>query len=108
MITIDDFAKVELKVGTVITAVRVEGSEKLLKMEIDLGEETKRQVLGGLGKAYTPEEIVGKQVVVVANLAPRALMGHESHGMVLATGETAAEVVVLSPSKPVLPGSSVR
>lgn len=108
MITIDDFKKVDLRVGKVVSAERVEGSEKLIKMEIDLGEEAKRQVLGGLGKAYTPEELVGKSLVIVANLEPRKMMGLESQGMVLATGETAEEVVVLSPERPVAPGSQVR
>lgn len=108
MITIDDFKKVDLRVGTVLGAERVEGSEKLIKLEIDLGEETKRQVLAGIGKAYSPEDIVGKNVVIVSNLEPRKMMGLESQGMLLATGETAEEVVILTPEKPVAPGSQVR
>ncbi len=108
MITIDDFKNVDLRVGRVMIAERVEGSEKLLRMEVDLGEETKRQILAGIGKAYSVEEIVGKEFVFVANLAPRMMMGLESQGMLLATGETAEEVVVLTPQKDVPPGSRIR
>lgn len=108
MISIDQFAEIQLRVGTVKTAERVEGSAKLLKLHIDLGEETLRQVLAGIGKAYAPEALLGRQLVIVANLAPRMMMGFESNGMVLATGETAEEVVILSPEKEVKSGSLIR
>ncbi len=108
MITIDDFIKVDLRVGRVISAERVEGSLKLLRLEIDLGEDTKRQVLAGIGKSYAIEDVVGREVVIVANLEPRNLMGYESQGMLLATGETAENVVFLSPEREVVPGSQVR
>lgn len=85
MITIDDFAKVDLRVGTVLSCSPVEGSEKLLKFEIDLGEE-KRTILSGIAKYYVPEELLGKQVIIVANLEPRMMMGIESQGMILAAG----------------------
>jgi len=83
-ITIDDFKRVELRVGKVVEASRVEGSKKLLKLVVDLGTE-KRQIVAGLAEYYKPEEMVGKYVVVVANLQPRKIMGVESQGMLLAT-----------------------
>ncbi|MEM1597613.1 MAG: methionine--tRNA ligase subunit beta [Pyrobaculum sp.] len=83
-ITIDDFKRVELRVGKVVEASRVEGSKKLIKLVVDLGGE-KRQIVAGLAEHYQPEEMVGKYVVVVANLQPKKLMGLESQGMLLAT-----------------------
>lgn len=85
-ITFDDFLKVDLRVGKVLEAERVPKSDKLIKMQIDIGSET-RQIVGGIGKAYGPEELVGKEVIVVANLKPAKLMGIESQGMVLAAGD---------------------
>ena len=83
-ITIDDFIKVELKVGEVLECERVEKSDKLLKCKVDLGEENPRQILAGMAQYYTPEEMVGKKIVVVANLKPRKMMGMESQGMICA------------------------
>ncbi|MGA2192415.1 MAG: methionine--tRNA ligase [Nitrospirota bacterium] len=85
VIGIDDFMKVDLRVGKVLEAERVPKSDKLVKMKIDIGAET-RQIVGGIGKAYPPEELVGRTVIVVANLKPAKLMGIESQGMVLAAG----------------------
>jgi methionyl-tRNA synthetase len=85
-IKIDDFMKVDLRVGKVLQAERVPKSDKLVKMQIDIGSET-RQIVGGIGKAFSPEELVGRTVVVVANLKPAKLMGIESQGMVLAAGD---------------------
>ncbi len=82
-ISIEDFMSIELRVGKVLTCVKVPKSRKLLKMEIDLGKEV-RQILAGLSQHYLPEEMVGRRVVVVANLKPATLMGLESQGMVLA------------------------
>lgn len=86
LIGIEDFAKVQLKVGKVISAERVEKSEKLIRMKVDTGEE--RQIVAGIGKSYEPEYLIGRKIVVVANLKPAKLMGNESQGMLLAaTGE---------------------
>jgi methionyl-tRNA synthetase len=82
-ITIDDFAKVELRVGVVKSAERIQGADKLLKILVDIGDEV-RQVLAGIALAYAPEELVGRKVVVVTNLAPRKMRGLESNGMLLA------------------------
>jgi methionyl-tRNA synthetase len=82
-ITIDDFAKVELRVGQIKSAERIQGADKLLKLLVDIGDEV-RQVLAGIALGYTPEELVGRKVVVVVNLAPRKMRGLESNGMLLA------------------------
>jgi methionyl-tRNA synthetase len=82
-ITIDDFAKVELRVGQVRVAEKVKGADKLLRLEVDLGTEV-RQIVAGIAKAYDPEKLVGRKVVIVANLAPRKLRGLESQGMIVA------------------------
>lgn len=106
MITYDDFKKVELKVAIVLSAERVEGSDKLLKLEVELGVE-KRQIIAGIGKQYAPEQIVGKRIVIVANLEPRSLMGLESQGMLLAASDETGPVVLM-PEREVPSGSDVR
>jgi methionine--tRNA ligase beta chain len=106
MINIEDFFKVEIKVGKVLTAERIEGSEKLLKLGIDLGEENPRQILSGIAKVVAPEEITGKLVPVVSNLAPRMMMGMESQGMILCADDGAP--VLLHPADDVPPGSVVK
>jgi methionyl-tRNA synthetase len=83
-ITIDDFAKVELRVGQILTAERIPKSDKLLRFTIDLGEAEPRQILAGIAQYYEPEKLIGRKVIVVANLAPRKLRGLESQGMILA------------------------
>jgi methionyl-tRNA synthetase len=82
-ISIDDFAKIELRVAQVLVAEKVKGADKLLRLEVDLGTE-KRQIVAGIAKAYDPEKLVGRKVVIVANLAPRKLRGLESQGMIVA------------------------
>jgi methionyl-tRNA synthetase len=85
-ITIDDFAKVELRVGVVKSAEKIQGADKLLKVMVDIGDEV-RQVLAGIALAYAPEQLVGRKVVVVTNLAPRKMRGQESNGMLLAASD---------------------
>ena len=82
-ITIDDFLKVELRVGQVKVAEKVKGADKLLRLEVDIGTEV-RQMVAGIAKAYEPEQLVGRKVVIVANLQPRKLRGLESKGMIVA------------------------
>ncbi|HTZ81638.1 MAG TPA: methionine--tRNA ligase [Candidatus Acidoferrales bacterium] len=94
-ITIDDFAKVELRVGQVKVAERVPKSDKLLRLEIDIGTEV-RQVLAGIAEAYAPETLVGRKVVIVANLAPRKLRGYESNGMIVAASLEGGKPVLAS------------
>lgn len=111
VITIDDFMKIKLRVGEIVEAEKVEKADKLLKFSVKIGEET-RTIVSGIAKYYTPEEMLGKKVVVVFNLKPAKLRGIESAGMLLCAcydkedGEQ--EVVLVSPEKPVPHGSVVR
>jgi methionyl-tRNA synthetase len=82
-ISIEDFAKIELRVGEVKIAEKVPNADKLLRLEVDIGSEV-RQVVAGIAEAYAPESLIGRKVVIVANLAPRKLRGLESNGMVVA------------------------
>ena len=94
-IEIGDFAKVDLRVGQVLSAERVPKSDKLLLMSIDIGEENPRQVLAGIAEYYEAEKMIGRKVIVVANLKPRKLRGYESQGMVVAAsiGEAGKPVI---------------
>ena len=105
-ITIDDFAKIDLRTGIVLSAEKIEKSNKLLKMKIDLGAET-RQIIAGIAKDYTPDQMIGKQVIVVANLKESTLMGETSQGMILAANNN--NTLVLSGfDKKILPGNQVK
>ena len=86
-ITIDEFMKIQLKTAKVLSAERVPKSEKLIKLQVSLGTE-QRQIVAGIGKKYEPDALIGKTIVIVANLKPAKLMGIESQGMVLAAGDT--------------------
>jgi methionyl-tRNA synthetase len=92
-ITIDDFAKVELRVALVKVAERVPNADKLLRLEVDLGTET-RQIVAGIAESYTPESLIGRKVVIVANLAPRKLRGLESNGMIVAASPEGGKAVL--------------
>jgi methionyl-tRNA synthetase len=94
-ISIDDFAKVELRVAQVKTAERVKGADKLLRLEVDLGTEV-RQLVAGIAEAYEPETLIGRKVVIVANLAPRKLRGLESNGMIVAASPEGGKPVLAS------------
>jgi methionyl-tRNA synthetase len=105
-IVYDDFAKLELKAGTVTACEKVEKADKLLKLEVDLGTE-KRTIVSGIALHYKPEEVVGKQVIVVTNLAPRKMKGIESQGMILTAEDSDGKLHLLKPENPVSPGSNV-
>lgn len=105
-IVYDDFAKLDLRVGTVTTCEKVEKADKLLKLTIDLGSET-RTIVSGIALHYKPEEMIGKQVVVVVNLAPRKMKGIESQGMVLTAEDKDGKLRLLKPEETISPGSSV-
>jgi methionyl-tRNA synthetase len=92
-ISIEDFAKVELRVGQVKVAEKVKGADKLLRLEVDLGTEV-RQVVAGIAEAYSPETLVGRKVVIVVNLAPRKLRGLESNGMIVAASPEGGKPVL--------------
>jgi methionyl-tRNA synthetase len=108
VITYDDFAKVELKVAVVKTAEKVEKADKLLKLTLDAGEPEARTIVAGIAQAYPdPQALVGKRIVVVANLAPRALRGITSQGMLLAAGEP-PNLTVVSVGDSIAPGTRVK
>jgi len=108
MISYEDFSTIQLRVARILEAARVDGSEKLLKLSADIGEEEPRQIIAGLGKVYEPEDLVGRQVVVIINLEPRSLMGLESNGMVLAAHDADANPVILIPEKETPAGSDIK
>src|SRR3989338_7821114 len=105
MITLEDFQKLDLKIATIVRAEAVPNSDKLVKLQIDLGSE-RRQIVAGIRKSYSPEELVGKQIVVVANLKPTKLMGELSEGMLLAAAEGETPII-LTPEKNVKNGSKI-
>ena len=107
-ITIDEFMKIQLKTAKVLTAERVPKSEKLLKLQVNLGEGTEpRQIVAGIGKKYEPEMLIGKTIIIVANLKPAKLMGIESQGMVLAAGDSEVRGLVTILEE-VDPGTKVK
>jgi methionine--tRNA ligase beta chain len=106
MITFSDFSKLELKIGTIKSAEKVEGSDKLMKLEIDLGDET-RQLVAGVAEWYSPKDLKGKQIPVLANLEPKKFRGIESQGMILAA-EHDGKAILLHPDSKVEPGSKIR
>jgi methionyl-tRNA synthetase len=105
-IVYDDFAKLELKAATVTACEKVAKADKLLKLEVDLGAE-KRIIVSGIALHYKPEEMIGKQVIVVTNLAPRKMKGIESQGMILTAEDSDGKLQLLKPENPVSPGSNV-
>ncbi len=106
MVSFEDFQKIELKTAKVADAQRVEGSDKLLRLEIKLGGE-KRQLVAGIAKYYKPEEMIGRDIVVVANLEPKTIFGLESRGMLLAANVD-GEPVLLQPDREVPSGTTIR
>jgi len=111
--TIDEFRQVDLRVAKVLTAERIEGSEKLVRLQVDLGDPSTssglggRQVVAGIGKTYEPAELVGREIVVVANLEPRVMMGVESQGMLLAASDANGTPVILTVERDVEPGAKI-
>lgn len=114
-ISIDDVSKVEIKIGTIVSAEKVEGSDKLLKFSVDFGNSEVRSIVSGVAQSYQPEQMLGKQVPVITNLAPRMLKGVESNGMALYAidntvfdGLAQHKPIMLNPEREVPPGSVVR
>lgn len=105
MISIDQFRSIELKIATIKSAEPHPNADKLMVLQIDLGTE-QRQILAGIRNHYTPEELIGRQIVVVANLEPAKLRGLESQGMLLAASDE-GRVIILTPDKTVQPGATV-
>jgi methionyl-tRNA synthetase len=107
LISIDDFMKVQLKVAKILEAERVPKSKKLVQLKVDVGEAAPRTILAGIAESYEPEQLVGRTIVVVANLKPAKLMGIESNGMVLAASPEGGGAMLLN-AEPAPPGTRVR
>ena|SRR3990167_6466816 len=108
MITLEDLKKIEVKVGSVISAERVPETEKLLKLMVDFGEEAPRQIISGIsGYVSLPETLVGRQFSFVTNLEPRVIRGLESNGMLFAVGQSDT-FAFLTPDRPIPPGTSAH
>lgn len=109
MITIDDFAKIEARLGKVLKAEAVKGSDKLIRFELDFSEEQSRVIFSGIKKWYTePEKLIGKTMLFCTNLEPRKMMGQESHGMLMAVDGPDGTPVFLVPDGEVNPGAKIH
>ncbi|MBM4144664.1 MAG: methionine--tRNA ligase subunit beta [Nitrospira sp.] len=106
MITFDDFKKLDIRIGKILAAEKVEGTEKLLKLEIDFGFE-KRELVAGIAEIYQPEQVIGKEIPVLMNLEPKTIRGIVSQGMILAA-DVEGKPVLMHPGKEVPPGSIIR
>ncbi len=107
LITIDDFKKIELKLARILSAERVPKSDKLIKMQIEIGPE-RRQIVAGIAQHFKPEDLVGRFVVVVANLQPAKLMGQESQGMLLAASDNRGKFALLTVNADLESGSIIK
>jgi len=107
MISFEEFQKLDLRIGKVVSAERVEGSKNLIKMEVDFGSE-QRQAVAGLAQYYKPDELVGKKYMFILNLEPKKLMGIESRCMIFAADDGKGNIVLLKPEKDIEEGSKVR
>ncbi len=105
IISFDDFKKLDIKIGTVLEAEKIEGTDKLLKLRVDLGNE-KRTLVAGIAETHQPEDLIGKQLPLIANLEPRTLKGIESQGMILAA-VIDDKAILLYPENNVPPGTNV-
>jgi methionyl-tRNA synthetase len=103
----DDFGKLDLRIGTITSAEKVEKAEKLLKLQVDLGFET-RTIVSGIAQHFSTESLVTKQVIVVANLAPRKMRGIESQGMILTAEQPDGKLILVNPDALTVNGSTVR
>lgn len=103
----EEFSKIELRVGLVKSAEDVSGSEKLLKLIVDFGDE-ERQVIAGIKKFYSPDDLVGKEFIFVTNIQKREIMGLESQAMLLAAEDEDGNMVALRPEKDIAPGSKIK
>jgi len=106
MISFDDFNKLDIRIGTILEAEKVEGADKLLKLLVDIGDE-KRTLVAGIAETYTPEEIIGKQIPILTNLEPKKLRGIESNGMILAV-DIDNKATLIHPDKQVPNGGKIR
>jgi methionyl-tRNA synthetase len=105
-ITIEEFQRIDLRIGKIVEVRHVEGATRLLQLVVDIGEEY-RQLVAGIAESYNPEDLVGKEIVIVANLKPAVIRGITSNGMLLAASSNGV-ISILSPDKEIPPGSKVK
>ena len=105
-VSFDEFSKMDIRIAKILKAERVEKSKKLLKLQVDTGMDV-RTVMSGIAEYFTPEEMIGKQVTILVNLAPRKIMGVESQGMILMASDKDGKLRMLQPSEAVAQGSKV-
>ncbi len=105
-ISFNDFKKLDLRVGKVLEAGTIKGSDKLLKLKVNIGNET-RQILAGIRKYYLPEKLIGREIVIITNLKPRMILGFESQGMLLAA-DLNGEPIIINPEREVEPGTKIH
>ncbi len=106
-LSLDEFKRAEIRIGTVRSAESVPETDKLLRLEVDFGDDTPRQILSGIAEYVDPKDLVGRQFPFITNLEPRIIRGLVSNGMLLAVGE-GETFALLSPTRPVSPGSRIR
>ena len=106
MITFDEFNRTDIRIGTILSAEKIAGTDKLMKLEVDIGSE-KRTLAAGIADRYTPEDLQGKQIPILVNLEPKTIKGVESQGMIL-VAEFGNDYVLLKPERDVPPGTKVR
>jgi len=107
MISYEEFKKLDIRMGKILKAEKIENADKLLRLEIDLGNNETRQIVAGIAEFYEPENLLGKEIPILVNLEARILRGVESQGMLLAA-DNQGEPVLLSPDKEITPGSIVK
>ncbi len=107
MITFEDFQRLDIRIGEIVTAERVAGTDKLLKLTVNLGSET-RQLVAGIAESYEPENLVGKRVPILVNLEPKTIRGVESQGMILCSSTREGKPVLLLPERAVPIGARVK
>jgi methionyl-tRNA synthetase len=107
MVTIEDFTKLDLRVATIVGAAPHPNADRLLVLQVDLGSE-RRQLVAGIRAHYAPEDLVGKQIVVIANLEPATLRGERSEGMLLAASDAEGHLAFIAPQRPVAAGARVK
>jgi methionyl-tRNA synthetase len=107
-ITIEDFIKVQLRTAKILTAEPIEGAKKLLRLTVDSGDPEPRQLVAGIAESYASEDLPGKTIIVVANLAPAKIRGVESNGMLLAATDSDGKAILLTPMSEVGPGAKIK
>ena len=107
-ISFDDFARLDIRIGTITNAEPVEGADKLLKLTVDTGEAELRQLVAGIAEAYGADDVIGRQIPVLTNLEPKTIRGVQSQGMILCPSDDAGAPVLLHPDREITPGAKLQ